>query len=97
VIPKVAGTWKEMVLRWLFDQSVSTVLLIAILGAVGWGIPNYVLPSIREGYKNNSDSLRDTMKIYLEARDREMKLIMDSHDRDRQAFEKALEIVGRRP
>lgn len=93
----VAGSWREMIIRWLFDQSVSTVLLVLIFGAIVHGVPNYVLPSIREGYKSNSDALEKTTKLYLDARERETKLIMDVHERDRQAFERAVQVMERRP
>lgn len=92
-VKQVVGTWKEIGVAWLTNQGVSTVLLVLILGAIAHGIPNYVLPAIQSGYEQNAAIQRDTLKIYTEARDRELKAFIDGHDRDRAAFEKAIDRI----
>ena len=91
VKPVIAGSYREMVGRWLFDQSVPVVLLFLILAATIYGIPNVALPRIEQGYKTNSDAMERTMKIYIESSKEQMKLILDSHDRDRKAFERVID------
>jgi hypothetical protein len=97
VKPVVTGSWKEMLARWLFDQSVSTVLLISILAVTVYGVPKVVLPSVKDGYKENAESFERIMKIYVDANERQVKLIMDGHDRDRDTFEKSMRIHSKGP
>lgn len=85
----VAGSWREMGARWLFDQGVPTVLLILILSAVVWRGPQ-IATSFKEGYQTNAAALQRTTELYIEARDREITRILDSHERDRATFERAL-------
>lgn len=88
----VSGTWKEMIVRWFYEQSVSTILLVGILTAIVYGIPTYVLPSVKEGYKTNTDQHEKVMRYLIDANERQTKMIMDGHDRDREMFERAMRI-----
>lgn len=89
-VRQVNATLREAVLNWLLQQGVSTVLLLLILVALGYGVPNYVVPAIQKGYEQNSKSLERSLEMSITARDRELKVIMEAHDRDREAFRDAM-------
>lgn len=104
----LTGSWKEMGARWLFEQGFTGVLLISIVFLLGYGVPTWVVPTIKEGYRSNSESLEKTSKLYVDAfkdaaeiqataRERELKLIMDSHERDRDVLQRAVDALERRP
>lgn len=92
----ITGTWREIVAKWLFDQSVPTVLLFANFTAVVWGIPRYVIPAIQAGYRENAESLKRTEELRAEAIRLQFQLIFESHDRDRKAFERAMDALEQR-
>lgn len=90
-------TWQEMTLRWMFDQGVATVLLVCIMVAIVWGVPDHIIPAVQSGYRLNAESLERTTKLHVEARSKEVELLMQVHERDRQAFERAINVMERRP
>lgn len=92
----ITGTWREIVAKWLFDQSVPTVLLFANFIAVVWGIPRFVIPAIQLGYSQNAETLRETERIRIEAAERQFQLMIQLHERDRQSFERAVDLLEQR-
>lgn len=72
---------KNKILNWLLQQGVSTVLLCAILGFMGYGII-WIVPShlelIQRGYEKNASQFTDALDNVVAAheRDREMFLRM---------------------
>ncbi len=69
---------KRRVLDWLFNQGASTIILIGILGFLGYAaifLAPVHIDMIKQGYKDIADVNSQTIKN-----------IVESHDRDRQMF-----------
>lgn len=69
---------KEKVIEWLFQQGVSTVLLVAILTFLGYAVTVMVpkhFDQIEKGYGRNAEITAKAIES-----------IAASHDRDRQMF-----------
>ena len=69
---------KEAIVDWLKQQGVSTVLLVAILAFIGYGVVFLVplhIQMIKDGYKEIAERHAITVEK-----------IVESHDRDRQMF-----------
>lgn len=75
----IAGTWKEMLVRFIFDQGATVTILLSILIAIVYYTPLF-LNQIQTGYTKNSEALKETVKYVIE-----------SHDKDREMFERALD------
>jgi len=73
---------KKQILLWLKDQGISTILLIAILVFIGYGVVvlvPYHISMIQEGYEKNAATLS-----------RSLDKMADSHDKDREMFMRML-------
>lgn len=95
VVPRVTGSWREIAVRWVFEQGFSNVLLVAILIASVLGIPKVLIPSIHDGYRLNAKALEESSKNHVESTERLINLIMINHEKDRQTFERAVEVMER--
>jgi hypothetical protein len=69
---------KKKLLEWAASQGISTILLIAILGFIGYGVV-VLVPShiklIQDGYEKNAATLSKSLEK-----------MADSHDKDRDLF-----------
>jgi hypothetical protein len=73
---------KKRILEWLAAQGISTILLICILGFIGYGVVVLVpghITQIQKGYEVNAETLSKSLDK-----------IAESHDRDREMFMKIL-------
>lgn len=74
---------RKVVIAWLLSQGVSTVILCGILVFLGYlvlfSIPSHI-KQIQQGYISQA-------KLYGDS----LKLILDSHKNDREAFERILD------
>jgi hypothetical protein len=73
---------KKRILEWLASQGISTILLICILGFIGYGVvvlvPSHIA-QIQRGYEVNAETLSNSLEK-----------IADSHDKDREMFMRIL-------
>lgn len=73
---------KKRILEWLAAQGISTILLICILGFIGYGVvvlvPSHIT-QIQKGYEVNAETLSNSLEK-----------IAESHDKDREMFMRIL-------
>ncbi len=81
--PNEKPTVRERAIEWLVTQGVSTVLLAGLL-FVAWHRGPQIAAKFQEGYEVNAQQLN-----------RELTRILDSHDRDRASFERAVEKIAK--
>lgn len=93
---RAVASWRNLLIKWVLEQSVPTVLLTSLLAASVYGIPNYVLPAINAGYEKHAAGFRESIENQAAHHEKQIQLILDAHERDRAAFERAITILERR-
>jgi hypothetical protein len=88
-VPKEPMDWKQQGLTWLFQQGPTVVVLVIILGFLGWAfvvlVPEH-LKAIQQGYDRNSQSFTEAV-MKIEA----------GHDKDRELFRELLDVKRNTP
>jgi len=92
---------KDAVAKWLLEQGVSTVLLVAILIFLGYAavvIAPQQLREIQDGYERVANTAARNLEASTERHAESIQSIVDAHDRDREMFLRLLDIsTGVRP
>jgi hypothetical protein len=86
---------RDAVVKWLTEQGVSTVLLVAILAFLGYAaisIAPEQLREIQDGYERVANTAAQNLKESTDRHAESIQSIIDAHDRDREMFLKLLEL-----
>jgi hypothetical protein len=78
---------------WLFRQRFEVVLLLLVLGYLAWAVPGWIREinsSLKDSIKAVSSDAKEASKARDESTERSIEKIVESHDKDRQAFQEAI-------
>jgi hypothetical protein len=96
-VPTFNRDWKQIAISWIVNQSAPVVLLCSILGFIAYDRaklePEKVERQI-EAYKENAVMLKDGIKLSADSHEKTAKMILDTHEKDRQLMEHVLKKVS---